>query len=285
MAKATKNSSNQFPQAQTMPSQPCGPSIVTCADILSSGDIGAITDSRIIESSKTIVEQNIEKNIQDIYLDGKKIGTAREFVLVDGQLIIKEVAVYLQSLIDAAKNDGIKIRITNGGGFRTMQKQNELYNNSKLAGIAAAPGICNHQNGISVDFVLGGDDGKTYEWLVKNAWKYGFIRTVPRERWHWEYYGDWSGQRKPKWAQHSKWGSNGHTPKTMFHFVKRIHACGVEPNGGDAPLKNQFYWTRYGASSQHVDKQTSGKTNTWIGYNNEHLPDKFDRENPGWDRK
>ena len=66
MAKATKNSSNQFPQAQTMPSQPCGPSIVTCADILSSGDIGTITDSRIIESSKTIVEQNIDAYFIDM---------------------------------------------------------------------------------------------------------------------------------------------------------------------------------------------------------------------------
>ena len=26
-----------------------------------------------------------------------------------------------------------------------------------------------------------------YRWLCLNAWKYGFIRTVPSERWHWEY--------------------------------------------------------------------------------------------------
>ena len=28
---------------------------------------------------------------------------------------------------------------------------------------------------------------KQYRWLSLNAWKYGFIRTVPTERWHWEF--------------------------------------------------------------------------------------------------
>ena len=28
---------------------------------------------------------------------------------------------------------------------------------------------------------------KQYRWLSLNAWKYGFIRTVRSERWHWEY--------------------------------------------------------------------------------------------------
>lgn len=28
---------------------------------------------------------------------------------------------------------------------------------------------------------------KQYRWLCLNAWKYGFIRTVRSERWHWEY--------------------------------------------------------------------------------------------------
>ena len=30
---------------------------------------------------------------------------------------------------------------------------------------------------------------KTYKWLMDNAHKYGFIRTVFNERWHWEYHG------------------------------------------------------------------------------------------------
>ena len=29
---------------------------------------------------------------------------------------------------------------------------------------------------------------KTYKWLVANMAKYGMIRTVASERWHWEYH-------------------------------------------------------------------------------------------------
>jgi hypothetical protein len=28
---------------------------------------------------------------------------------------------------------------------------------------------------------------KTYRWMVANMHKFGFIRTVSKERWHWEY--------------------------------------------------------------------------------------------------
>jgi len=32
-----------------------------------------------------------------------------------------------------------------------------------------------------------GEITKTYKWLVANMATYGFIRTVAKERWHWEY--------------------------------------------------------------------------------------------------
>ena len=28
---------------------------------------------------------------------------------------------------------------------------------------------------------------KTWRWMVANMHKYGFIRSVAKERWHWEY--------------------------------------------------------------------------------------------------
>ena len=44
----------------------------------------------------------------------------------------------------------------------------------------------------------------TYKWLMDNAHKYGFIRTVPTERWHWEYHG--SGANRFKIASsHYSW--------------------------------------------------------------------------------
>ena len=54
--------------------------------------------------------------------------------------------------------------------------------------LAAKPGRSNHQSGIAFDIALAGADGNpVYEWLKRNAAAHGFIRTVNKEPWHWEY--------------------------------------------------------------------------------------------------
>ena len=46
----------------------------------------------------------------------------------------------------------------------------------------------NHQNGIAFDLNTGGFEGApVYDWMKKNATSFGFIRTVNKEHWHWEY--------------------------------------------------------------------------------------------------
>jgi LAS superfamily LD-carboxypeptidase LdcB len=53
---------------------------------------------------------------------------------------------------------------------------------------AAPPGSSNHQNGIAFDIAVGGGSGDPiYDWLKKNAPARGFIRTVNKEPWHWEF--------------------------------------------------------------------------------------------------
>ncbi len=53
---------------------------------------------------------------------------------------------------------------------------------------AAKPGFSKHQNGIAFDLsVAGGDGNPTYEWLKRHATSFGFVRTVSREPWHWEF--------------------------------------------------------------------------------------------------
>ena len=66
--------------------------------------------------------------------------------------------------------------------------------------LTAGPGSSKHQNGQAFDIQTGmGRDyetgyanspekiTKTYKWLVANMATFGFIRTVVKERWHWEY--------------------------------------------------------------------------------------------------
>jgi hypothetical protein len=273
METPPSGSNNQLPTET--PSSVVAPLVVTCADVSKSDSGPPVGTAR----PATISEDDIKEDRQDLYRSGEKVGTATEFVEFDnGQKVVKEVAGYLRAMIDAAKANGVVLKV--GSGFRTMAQQEAIVADKGLAsqgGLAAAPGYSNHQNGIAIDFDVVRNNGKPFEWLAMNAWKYGFIRGVTKERWHWEYWGNWTGQEKPDWA-------NGwHSPKTMFSIVKRVHACG-EGNGGRYPMKASNWWSAYFPSlTTHSDCLTGGKTNSWIGYGNAHLPDKFDTLHPGWD--
>ncbi|MBN9164768.1 MAG: M15 family metallopeptidase [Myxococcales bacterium] len=50
--------------------------------------------------------------------------------------------------------------------------------------LAAVPGYSNHQSGSALD--LNTSARGVYSWLAKHGKAYGFRRTVPSEKWHWE---------------------------------------------------------------------------------------------------
>ena len=222
-----------------------------------------------------------------LFYKGGKLGTAYELVKINEKNIVKEVAVYVVAMIEEAKNDGIDLRVASG--FRTMEEQLSLYKQNKesTSMLVAKPGYCSHQTGIAIDFNVHEKQGRVYEWLVKNAYRFGFIRTIPGERWHWEYWGGWPGQRKPQWVggQRKKTNRLKHKRLAMFSKVPKIHSCGDEKFGGNFVMLEINWWTSHGASEEHTDASTSGATNSWIGYSNEFLPDKYDREDPNWDKR
>lgn len=97
------------------------------------------------------------------------------------------LAPYLK-LCEAAKKGNVLLSINSG--FRTFAKQKELFDlyKSGRGNLAARPGASNHQDGIAIDLNTHGFEGSsTYDWLKKNATAFGFIRTVNKEHWHWEY--------------------------------------------------------------------------------------------------
>ena len=105
-------------------------------------------------------------------------------------IALETLEAYLE-LAQAAKNENVEISVTSG--FRTYAKQQQLYQRYKngTGNLAATPGSSNHQNGIAFDLNTGGFDGSpVYDWMKKNATSYGFIRTVNKEHWHWEYRPD-----------------------------------------------------------------------------------------------
>jgi hypothetical protein len=93
----------------------------------------------------------------------------------------------VEQMINSARKEGIELQINSG--FRTNKKQKELYDKFKRTGSppTARPGRSKHQSGTAVDFQTGGGTSKAYFWLVRNAIKFGFIRTVRKETWHWVY--------------------------------------------------------------------------------------------------
>lgn len=120
--------------------------------------------------------------MMDAYSNGAKIGQV-EVIKYQGKNVSRLLACAFQKM-ESAFGKTIKIN----SGFRSMDEQTYLYgcykskkcNNGNLA---AKPGYSNHQNGTAVDVSTSG----TYDWLAANAHKYGFIRTVKSEAWHWEY--------------------------------------------------------------------------------------------------
>jgi D-alanyl-D-alanine carboxypeptidase len=106
------------------------------------------------------------------------------------QITIDTVEPYLK-LKDAAEADNIQLSINSA--FRTFARQVQLRDlfEHHHGNLAAKPGASNHQHGQAFDLntLHNKTDGsdKVYEWLKRNAPQHGFVRTVSKESWHWEY--------------------------------------------------------------------------------------------------
>lgn len=86
---------------------------------------------------------------------------------------------------DAARH-GINLPVVDA--YRTYESQVRLADELGLysqGGLAAEPGTSQHGWGRALDLDV---DDRAVSWLRANAWKYGFVETVPREPWHWEFH-------------------------------------------------------------------------------------------------
>ena len=103
---------------------------------------------------------------------------------LNGKAVEESTANAFIKMRDAASRSGVSIIVVSG--FRTMQKQRELYAAYKAGrgNLAAPPGYSNHQSGHALD--LNTKAPGVNAWLVRNAATFGFRRTVPSENWHYE---------------------------------------------------------------------------------------------------
>tara|TARA_B100001093_G_scaffold104826_2_gene97098 strand:- start:9696 stop:12857 length:3162 start_codon:yes stop_codon:yes gene_type:complete len=103
------------------------------------------------------------------------------------EYISKKMFESFLALARAAKDAGHVISINDA--YRTQAKQQYLYdgyvNGTPGFNLAARPGYSKHQSGDAIDIDVG--RGDIYRWLIQNAWRYGYMRTVAKEEWHWVY--------------------------------------------------------------------------------------------------
>lgn len=136
--------------------------------------------------------------------------------LSNGQKVDSRIYPDLQEMFDAMRAEGIYPIVREG--YRTAEEQQEIleeriqrymnegYSRSKAERTAkkwvAVPGTSEHQLGIAVDINADktqSSNEDVYQWLVNNAYKYGFILRYPQgkeditgaeyEPWHYRYVG------------------------------------------------------------------------------------------------
>lgn len=131
---------------------------------------------------------------------------------VEGQMS-DEAASALEKMYQDAQEEGYNLVIKSS--YRSYQEQADVYNAyfamydaEYAASLVNVPGSSEHQLGLSVDLTsqdvidgIYGTFGETpaYEWVEKNAYKYGFILRYPEnassrtgatnEPWHFRYVG------------------------------------------------------------------------------------------------
>ncbi len=127
------------------------------------------------------------------------------------------VTPHYEEMYRAGKKDGVTL--TPFSGHRSYERQRINYNNltetymarygldrkaaaKKAATVILPPGTSEHNIGLAMDICNTYDsfaDSAEYAWLMKNAYKYGFILRYPKEKedvtgivfepWHWRYVG------------------------------------------------------------------------------------------------
>ena len=122
---------------------------------------------------------------------------------------LTEAWPFLKNLFDAAKANGITLYAKSAyRSFAEQQSLKSLYTVVYGAGTAnsfsADQGYSEHQLGTTLDFItpgLGGqvdgfDNTQAYQWLLANAYRFGFELSYPKgnsyyvyEPWHWRFVG------------------------------------------------------------------------------------------------
>lgn len=128
----------------------------------------------------------------------------------DKKLLVSSARKEFERLCEDIKKENMEIRVISA--YRSYQYQENLYNRykeqdgtSKADTYSARPGFSEHQTGLVIDVdnwqtnFENFEETKEFEWMSKNAHKYGFILRYPKDKeditgyqyesWHYRYVG------------------------------------------------------------------------------------------------
>ncbi len=110
----------------------------------------------------------------------------------------------VQDLFAAAKSQGYPQFLV-CSGFRSFERQGEIYEEAQDKGYVQRPGASEHQTGLAVDIAYTGISNEQLgavpegRWVMDNAWRYGLILRYPSDKvedtgiqfepWHYRYVG------------------------------------------------------------------------------------------------
>lgn len=134
-----------------------------------------------------------------------------EYIYEEGRTfeILSDIVPFFEDMLEDAKDDDVEIYV--GSAYRSFEIQKNLkqrnvitYGATTANSFSAEQGYSEHQLGTTIDFTtpsLGGglsgfQNTDAYEWLLENAYKYGFALSYPEdndhyiyEPWHWRFVG------------------------------------------------------------------------------------------------
>ena len=102
-----------------------------------------------------------------------------------GGRIDSSIAPNFDSMVSAARADGINLQIRSGHRSRGEQERLYAAYRNGTGNLAARPGTSNHERGQAIDFQR---TPGAFDWLARNAERFGF-RNLPGEPWHYSPTG------------------------------------------------------------------------------------------------
>lgn len=162
-------------------------SSATAFDLLMAQATGATSAAATPTAGSTLNSAGIPSDLA-VYGNGQVPASALAAVGTTGHRLWAPAASAFETLLAAAKTDGVDIGITDS--YRTYDSQVDLAERKGLyseGGLAAKPGTSDHGWGLSLDLRL---DPAALSWMRANGATYGFAEDVPREPWHWTFQGN-----------------------------------------------------------------------------------------------